>query len=116
METLKLSYEELLEEVQKLNLNAVPQMILEQNILKIFQSRSKEYGLPSGAPVERPLWFTPVVEGVVTQLWLEKKPSENLRMAAVKYMQEEAIKTGEKLFISNAIDLIKSVLPDNKLN
>jgi hypothetical protein len=116
METLKLSYEELVAEVEKLNATTSGKEEMCKALKIIFQNRSKELGVSSGAPVEHPQWFTPVVQGVVTELWLVNKPGENLRMAAVKYMQDEAFKTGEKLFISNAIDLIKSVLPDNKLN
>jgi hypothetical protein len=112
METLKLSYNEMLEEIQKLNLNPVPEKILEENIKKIFQNRSKEINIPSGAPIEHPLWFTPVIQGVVVNLWLDHKPNDNLRMVAIRYLKDEAEKAGEKLFIHDAIELIKSVLPD----
>jgi hypothetical protein len=57
-----------------------------------------------------PKWFTPVVQGVVRELWLENKPGENLRMASLKYMQEEAMKNGEQIFIADAMDLIKSTV------
>jgi hypothetical protein len=57
-----------------------------------------------------PKWFTPTVQGVVKELWLENKPGENLRMASLKYMQEEAMKNGEQIFIADAMDLIKSVV------
>jgi hypothetical protein len=61
-------------------------------------------------PLVYPNWFTPLVQGVVKELWNDNKPGENLRMGAVKYMQEEAMKSNEQIFIADAIDLIKTVL------
>lgn len=71
----------------------------------------KELAIPSGAPVIHPLWFTPVVQGVVSHLWeCEDEDGKHMRSAAVRYLKEEAEKAGEKIFISDAVDLIKSVL------
>lgn len=114
METLKLSYEELVEEIEKLGLDVFSEKRILSTIENVFQKRSKESGIPSNAPIEKPLWFTPVVQQVSSTLWQDHKPGDNLRMAAVKYLQEEAQNAGEKLFIHDGIDLIKSVLPENK--
>lgn len=83
---------------------------MKNTIKKIFQRLSKEKHISTSAPRIKPLWFTPVVQGVVISLWT-KNDSENsgLRIAAVKYMQEEAEKAGEKIFFCDAINLIKDV-------
>jgi hypothetical protein len=111
METLKLGYKEMVEEVEKLDLEVFSEKRILSAIKKIYQKRSKELAIPSGAPVVHPLWFTPVVQGVVSHLWeCEDEDGKHMRSAAVRYLKEEAEKAGEKLFIGDAIDLIKSVL------
>ena len=100
-------------EIEKLNYGSAYDEQRLLNIVKeIYDKRSKELGINSGAPIEHPLWFTPLVQDVVTTLWLEHKTGNNLRSAAVKYMKEEAAKHKEQLLMSTAIDLIHSVLPD----
>jgi hypothetical protein len=112
METLKLGYKEMVEEIEKLDLASYAEKRMLQSIEKIFQNRSKELGVPSGAPVVHPLWFTPLVQGVVSHLWEceDEKERHIMRSAAVRYLKEEAEKAGEKIFMHDAIDLIKSVL------
>ena len=114
METLKLSYKELVEEIEKLDIDVFSERRMLSIIEDIFQKRSKELGIPCDAPIKKPLWFTPVVQQVSSTLWQDHKPGDNLRMAAVKYLLEEAQNAGEKLLIRDGIDLIKSILPEEK--
>jgi hypothetical protein len=111
METLKLGYKEMVEEIEKLDLEVYAEKRILSAIKKIYQKRGKELAIPSGAPIVHPLWFTPVVQGVVSHLWeCEDDDGKNMRSAAVRYLKEEAKKAGEEIFIHDAINLIKSVL------
>jgi len=112
MKILKLGYKEMVEEVEKLDLEVYTEKRILSAIKKIFQKRGKELAILSGAPVVHPLWFTPVVQGVVSHLWeCENDEGKHMmRSAAVRYLKEEAEKAGEKIFIRDAVDLIKSVL------
>jgi len=117
MEELKLSYKELYDEILKTDLNRVPEKAVLDTIEKIYQKVSRERNIPSSVAPTKPLWFTPVVQGVVVGLWTNDNPeSTGLRFGAVKYMQEEAMRANDPIFIHDAIELIKSVLVDPATN
>jgi len=110
MEELRLTYKEIVDEVYRLQIGVKSENTVVNAMEKVFQNLSIERDIPTTAKPVFPNWFTPVEQDVVTGLWNNNDPeSSGLRMAAVKYLQEIALKYEQHLFIHDAIKLIKYV-------
>lgn len=85
-------------------------VLVNRNITHSLYMRTLNYLNDNAAFFKYPKWFNETVKGVVRELWFNGKPGENYRMACIKYLQEEADRCGEKIFIADAIDLIKTTV------